>query len=184
MLFRSIPFAKTPNDRHEFVDFLTSNSFPFHGQPVVPESRAAEWFDTGDLFNRDHAALWIQSDPQGLVGFVILHDLTDDAPLFDLRLATRHRGIGLGTMALREVTNRVFTTMDTVIRFEGTTRADNLAMRKVFERSGFVHEAHYRDAWPDDDGQLHDAVSYAIIRRDWTSGETTPVPTFEPIEAR
>jgi RimJ/RimL family protein N-acetyltransferase len=48
-------------------------------------------------------------------------------------------------------------------------------MRRVFRRSGYVKEGHYRDGWPDPDGTVHDAVGYAILRRDWLSGTTTAV---------
>jgi hypothetical protein len=38
---------------------------------------------------------------------------------------------------------------------------------------GYVEEAHYRDAWPGDGGEVYDAVGYAILRRDWLAGTTT-----------
>jgi len=46
-------------------------------------------------------------------------------------------------------------------------------MRRVFQRAGYVKEAHYRDAWPVDGGAVYDAVGYAILRRDWLAGTTT-----------
>jgi len=59
------------------------------------------------------------------------------------------------------------------VRFEGQTRADNIAMRKVFLKAGFLKEAHYRMSWPADDGTRVASVAYAILRQDWESGETT-----------
>lgn len=59
-------------------------------------------------------------------------------------------------------------------RGAGTTRADNHAMRRVFTKSGYVKECHYRDAWPAGD-RVYDSVGYAILRRDWETGTTTPV---------
>jgi len=59
-------------------------------------------------------------------------------------------------------------------RIEGTTRQDNRAMRRLFLRCGYAKEAHYRDAWPAQDGTIHDAVGYAILRRDWSAGTVTP----------
>ncbi len=61
-------------------------------------------------------------------------------------------------------------------RLEGTTREDNIAMRKSFVRSGFVKEAHYREAWPTETGVLMASTAYGILRRDWQTGRTT---TFE-----
>ncbi|MGO2314237.1 hypothetical protein [Brachybacterium tyrofermentans] len=34
---------------------------------------------------------------------------------------------------------------------------------------------HYREAWPVPKGRPLDAVNYAILRRDWATGTTTPV---------
>jgi RimJ/RimL family protein N-acetyltransferase len=62
-----------------------------------------------------------------------------------------------------------------VKRLEGQTRVDNQAMRRVFRRAGWVAEAFYRKAWPSEDGAIHDAVGYAILRDDWANGTVTPV---------
>ena len=62
------------------------------------------------------------------------------------------------------------------IRLEGHTRQDNLAMRKTFERAGFVKEAHLRNAWfSPKENSYYDAVTYGITREDFTEGTTTPV---------
>jgi RimJ/RimL family protein N-acetyltransferase len=95
--------------------------------------------------------------------------------LFDLRLATEHRGKGRGAQVLKALTAHVFTTMPSVNRFEGQTREDNIAMRKTFLRAGFVKEAHYREGWPLEDGTSLASVAYGILRRDWQTGRTTPV---------
>lgn len=48
-------------------------------------------------------------------------------------------------------------------------------MRKVLEKCGFVKEAHYRQSWPDKNGNKIDTVGYGILRKDWESGEKTTV---------
>lgn len=63
--------------------------------------------------------------------------------------------------------------MPPVNRFEGQTREDNIAMRKIFLRCGFLKEAHYREAWPVLAGAALASVAYAILRRDWETGTTT-----------
>jgi hypothetical protein len=62
-----------------------------------------------------------------------------------------------------------------VDRLEGTTRQDNVAMRRTFRAVGFVKEAHYGCGWPARDGRLLDAVGYALLRTDWREGTTTLV---------
>ena len=62
------------------------------------------------------------------------------------------------------------------IRLEGHTRQDNFAMRKTFERAGFVKEAQLRQAWfsPKEES-YYDAVTYGMTREDFEEGTTTPV---------
>ena len=104
-----------------------------------------------------------------------LHELGDVTPTFDLRIATRWRGHGCGRRVLPWLAQHVFTVRGKA-RIEGHTRADNVAMRRVFRACGWTKEAHYRRAWPDEEGVFHDATAYALLRSDWETGGTTPVP--------
>jgi hypothetical protein len=89
-------------DRAELVDFLTSHEFPFHVTRRPARTAVEGWIDEGRFGDADHASYWIDTNEgwidtnEGRIGLVTLHDLNDDAPLFDLRLATEHRGKGLG----------------------------------------------------------------------------------------
>jgi RimJ/RimL family protein N-acetyltransferase len=91
--------------------------------------------DEGRYGDANHASYWIDTT-EGRIGVVVLYDLSDDAPLYDLRLATEHRGKGLGAEVLKALTAYVFNTMSAVNRFEGQTREDNIAMRTTFLRAG------------------------------------------------
>lgn len=102
--------------------------------------------------------------------------LTDPTPLFDLRVAERFRGRGLGVEILTALTRHVFETMPDVDRFEGQTREDNSPMLRTFQRAGWVKEAHYRRGWPVEGGEPVASVAYAMLRQDWENGTTTPVP--------
>lgn len=73
--------------------------------------------------------------------------------------------------AVTWLTRYLFETWAECDRIEGTTREDNLAMRKLFLRCGYVKEGHFRKAW---DGE-HAAILYAILREDWEQGKITPV---------
>ena len=61
--------------------------------------------------------------------------------IYGLRIISR--GFGYGPKALRLITEFVFGLPEEKIRLEGHTRQDNFAMRKTFERAGFVKEAHF-----------------------------------------
>ena len=148
--------------------FLTADEWPFHTEPKVDPNDVRARFEKGAF---DHA-FWLV-DAGVRVGLIRLMDLDDGTPLFDLRVSAKARGRGLGEAAVRWLTEHVFTNYE-VNRIEGTTRDDNHPMRRVFTKTGYAKEAHYRDAWPADDGP-HDSVGYAILRRDWQTGTTTPV---------
>ena len=131
----------------------------------------------GRFWSDDSIGFWVEADG-ARVGVVVVDDVGDVAdggnPLFDLRLAEAHRGRGLGAPVLRGLTDLVFERWPDVQRFEGHTRDDNLAMRATFRRAGWVKEGFYRDGWPVD-GASKASVAYAMLRRDWASGTTTPV---------
>jgi RimJ/RimL family protein N-acetyltransferase len=162
-------------DRAELIEFLIAHEYPFHLVRRPDRQTVESWIEAGRYGGDDNRPLWIEAD-ETRVGLVVLQDLVSNAPLFDLRLATECRGVGVGSKVLRALVTDVFTSMPAVNRLEGHTREDNIAMRKAFVRSGFVKEAHYREAWPTENGASLASTAYGILRRDWQTGRTT---TFE-----
>lgn len=165
-------------DVEAIISFLASNTYPFHVRRTVSETDARTRVEGGAYWSDEQLGHWVEVDGER-VGIAVLEDLEDiedgGAPLFDLRLADQHRGRGLGVPVLRAFTDHVFGQYPTLRRIEGQTRGDNIAMRKVFVRSGWVKEAHYREAWPVDGGEPKASIAYGILRRDWETGTTTPV---------
>jgi RimJ/RimL family protein N-acetyltransferase len=162
-------------DVGDVVDFLVSNDFPFHVGERLTRQDVSERFSIESWFH----AWWIVDAQGDRLGIARLDDVDEDigpseTPMLDLRLRNDARGRGLGKHALQALTERVFTSLP-VQRFEGCTREDNIAMRRVFRACGWVKEAHYREAWPVQGGRSLDAVAFAILRRDWATGTTTPV---------
>lgn len=181
MDFTLVPL-NLPTDHDELLPFMLSNEFPFHvssgSSPDAVEGNIAE----GGFGGPGHACYWVESASEGRIGLAILEGLEDDAPMFDLRLASAARGHGLGESILKAFTTEVFKRWPNANRFEGQTREDNIAMRKTFLRSGFLKEAHYREGWPVTGGQPLASVAYAILRRDWETGQTTNF-VWEDLEA-
>lgn len=147
-----VPLAS--GDDAALDELLRGEPWPFHagGGPGV------RW--TGESIR----AFWITAGGER-AGVLRLYDL-DGGPMFDLRLRAAYRGRGIGTAAVGWLTDWVFASLPGENRVEGTTRADNAAMRRVFERSGYTHEATYRQAWPVPGGAPMDSVGYAILRGD------------------
>lgn len=160
-------------DHDELVEFMTGNEFPFHGnrRPTRESTEAA--IGEGAYRDVDNDSFWIDHIDLGRIGFFRLEDLSEDTPVFDLRLQSSFRNRGLGVEVLHAAARYVFTALPNVSRFEGQTREDNIAMRRTFLHCGWVKEAHYREAWPVEGGPPVASVAYAILRRDWETGRTT-----------
>ena len=171
----TIAFARlepVDRDHDALVDFMTSNHFPFHVRARPTREDVETAIAEGDYRDEDNDSFWVEHSELGRIGFLRLEDLSEDAPLFDLRLDAPYRGRRLGAEVLRAITEHVFTHLD-VNRLEGQTREDNIAMRKTFLRCGWLKEAHYREGWPVEGAEPVASVAYAILRRDWETGQTT-----------
>jgi RimJ/RimL family protein N-acetyltransferase len=164
-----------PRDDDAFVAFLSTHEFPFHVQtrPTAEDARAR--LASGIIDGPGALGCWVLADGEA-VGIGMLEDLEDDTAMIDLRLAADARGRGVGTAVLPAIVTEVFGRFPSVRRLEGQTREDNVAMRRAFGRAGWVKEAHFREGWPVAGGPPLASVAYAVLRSDWLSGATTPVP--------
>ncbi|MER2137659.1 MAG: GNAT family protein [Arthrobacter sp.] len=173
MAISFLPMTDSAEESEALVGFLTSNRFPFHVRSEHSEASARKLIEEGRFWSDESIGFWIQNGPQR-IGLVVLDDLEEDTPMFDLRLAEEYRGRGLGVPVLRELCGMVFDRFPDAVRFEGQTREDNIAMRRTFLRAGFLKEAHYRLGWPTTEGARVASVAYAILRQDWVNGGITP----------
>ncbi len=162
-----------PVDRSWLVTFLTTNRFPFHVTSAPTHDGVERRVADGDFSGPAHALFRVEADGAA-VGMVALDDLDDGAPLIDVRLAERARGRGLGVPVVRALASAVFADHPDVGRLEAQTRDDNVAMRKVLVRCGWVQEAQYRRAWPVEGTAPRDSVAYGLLREDHRSGRVTP----------
>ena len=147
---------------------LARERWPFHGRSRLTLDETAALLP--DAADRSREAYWILGAAGvtvGLLRILDLDDIDDGNPVFDLRIQNAYRGAGFGTVAVRWLTTMLFERYPHLHRISGGTRADNAAMRAVFDRCGYIQEAHYRQAWPSEDGGRHDSVTYAILRSEW-----------------
>lgn len=166
----------TMEEQEQLIHFLTTNTWPFHGNAHPERDLIEKTIEEGGYESDEVKTFWVQNEDEDIVGIVKIYDLQDEIPLFDLRIADEYRGFGYGAKALKLITEFVFGLPERKIRLEGHTRQDNLAMRKTFERAGFVKEAHLRKAWfSPKENSYYDAVTYGMTREDFLAGTTTPV---------
>ena len=167
-------------DREALAAWIASDSWPFHVGAKRTYEEALARFDEGAYVGDAVRSFWMRVDGEP-VGLMMITDLDGSNPMLDLRLKTAHRGRGLGEYALRWLTQTVFDTWPENHRVEGQTREDNLAMRRLFCKLGYVKEGHYRQAWPTEHGPVA-SIAYGMLRRDWESGVPTPVPWEDEVQ--
>ena len=166
------PFRVT--DGSTVLRFLHDQTWPFHAGAPLTLAEAAARFDP-TAYASDGRETWWLDEEDTTVGLLRLFDLCDDTSMFDIRISQARRSRGMGTSTVRWLTDHVFTSRSCT-RIEATTRQDNIAMRRVLLRCGYAKEAHYRAAWPAQEGnQTYDSVGYAILDTDWRTGTVTPV---------
>lgn len=167
-------------EEEELISLLTGERWEFHSLPEISSDNVKEQLQKGYFQNSGVKTFWISEEHKGKIGIIRLFDLgsepgSTETPLFDLKIKKEFSGRGIGKQAVKWLVDYVFTNYPAKYRFEATTRIDNIAMRKVLESSGFVKEAHYRQAWPDEDGNKHDCAGYAVLRSDWENNIKTPI---------
>jgi RimJ/RimL family protein N-acetyltransferase len=176
-------FQKT-TETGDLVRWLASDRWPFHSSPTPSCEDVEERIRGGEFSGSETETFWLVDGPtEERVGLLSIQEISDLTPVFDLRLRTPWRGLGLGGQALELLSSYVFERL-AKSRVEGHTRVDNVAMRRTFLKQGWVKEAHYRQCWPGEDGRLFDAVTYSLLRSDQEAGTLTPVPWNDEPESR
>lgn len=166
----------TMEEQEPLIQFLTTNVWPYHVNTHPGRELIEKAIEEGGYESDAVKTFWVMGDEGEKLGVVQIYDIQDEIPVFDLRIAENQREKGYGLRALKLVTEYVFSLDDPKIRLEGHTRQDNIAMRKTFERVGFVKEAHFRKAWyVPKENEYYDAITYGITREDFMEGTTTPV---------
>ncbi|WP_313891916.1 GNAT family N-acetyltransferase [Psychrobacillus sp.] len=166
----------TMEEQEQLIHFMTTNTWPYHGNSHPAREIIEKTIGEGGYESDEVKTFWVENETSEKVGIVKIYDLQDEIPLFDLRIADEARGRGYGPKALKLVTEYVFQLPEAKIRLEGHTRQDNFAMRKTFERAGFVKEAQLRQAWfSPKEHSYYDAVTYGMTRDDFLGGTATPV---------
>lgn len=151
------------HDRKLVIKFLCQSEWPFHGTRslTVDEVNAMEFASDNVV------SFWIASDGAyvGLIRAFDLGDIPNGSPLLDVRVATQHRGYGLGSAGTRLVVDYLFVAHPQLHRVEATTRHDNYAMQRVLRKVGFEQEGRLRDAWLSD-GERFDTLIFGLLRSD------------------
>ncbi len=170
-----IRFEEFIDDIDELIEFLTSDTWEFYGTPNPKPERIRESYKNNYYSGDDCKTFWIILDENTKAGILRIYDLEDDTPMFDIRVLSKYKGMGIGTEAVNWLVKYIFSNCSDAERIEANTRQDNYAMRCVFNKCNFVKEAHYRKAWVGNDGKPYDSIGYGITKEDWLNGKPTPL---------
>ncbi|MEB7454815.1 GNAT family N-acetyltransferase [Lysinibacillus sphaericus] len=142
----------------------------YHTNQHIKEETVRAAFVEG-YYENDRETHWILENGKR-IGIILIHDISDTIPLFDIRLDENCRGKGYGVRALRWLQEYLFEVRGK-IRIEAYTRVDNIGMRRCFSKAGFVKEGYLRNAWENEDGTVTDSIVYCAIKEDWILGNLT-----------
>lgn len=166
----NLTFQKFQNsEAEELIDFLVSQSWPFHEQKSITKEQVQKNLEKGFYSSPEVETFWILNEENQKIGFIRVFDLDDGTPLFDLRIKEEYQGKGIGTQSLHFLCQHILNTYPHVRRIEGYTREDNMGMRKVFEKCGFLQEAQHRSSWPGENNDWYDSIGYGLLRSEYDS---------------
>lgn len=160
---------------NELAVWLSSDSWPYFLGSTPTKEYVLKRIEDGAFFGDGELNFWILDEQEKPIGLIELYQLDDLAPMFSIRLKTKFRGKKLGKPILDWLTRYIFENYPDKRRIEGQTREDNVAMRKLFNKCGYIKEAYYRMASPKENGERVASIAYGILREDWLSGQTTSV---------
>ena len=170
-----IRFEEFIDEIDTLIEFSTSDTWEFYGTPNPKPERIRLSYENGYYTGDGCKTLWVTLDQDTKVGMIRIYDLDDGDLLFDIRISSKYKGMGIGTITVNWIVTYVFNNFSDKERIEADTRQDNYAMRCVFHKCGFAKEAHHRKAWVGQDGIPYDSIGYRITKEDWQNGKTTPV---------
>jgi len=171
----NIRFQEFKDEIDALVEFLTSDTWEFLGTPNPKPERIRASYENHYYTGDDCKTFWVISDQDIKMGMVRIYEMEDPTPVFDIRISSKYKGMGIGTSTVKWLVDYIFSNFNDKDRIEANTRQDNYAMRTVFYKCGFAKEAHHRKAWVGNDGIPYDAIGYGITKEDWKNGQTTPV---------
>lgn len=171
-----LEFRLFDDEVEDLVALFSNNEWHYHSSRFYREDEVRNAIEAG-YYSDGRETFWV-IDNHTKIGVIIIDDIDDTIPVFDIRLDSSHQGKGYGVKSLKWLQDYLFGKRGK-IRVEGYTRADNLPMRKCFTKAGFVKEGYLRNSWENEDGTVSDTVLYGAICDDWKANKITEIKINE-----
>ena len=97
-----------PSQAGDLIAWLSSEPWPFHGQPNPSPEQVRSRIEGGDFEGEDVCTVWITRAEGERVGLLVIQELTDPTPIFDLRIRAAHRRKGVATSTLDWLARHLF----------------------------------------------------------------------------
>ena len=125
----------------EIANWLSSDHWPYFLGHTPTKEEVLKRIEDGNFFGEGELNFWVLTEAKEKIGFIELYQLDDLAPMFSVRFKSQHRGKGYGQPTVKWLTQYVFENFPETRRIEAQTREDNIPMRKLFNKCGYVKEA-------------------------------------------
>ena len=96
----NLHFEEFKNEIDLLINFLTSDTWEFYGTPNPNPDRIRLSYENNYYSSDDIKTFWILLDDNIRVGMLRIYDLQDDTPMFDIRILSKYKGLGIGTDSL------------------------------------------------------------------------------------
>jgi RimJ/RimL family protein N-acetyltransferase len=155
-------------DLQSLQNLLVSNTWEFFLDTTIDKETAEKYRDEKYFDNQTTKTLVYLDDDGTIQGYIRFYDIENgETPGFVVGVDEKCRGKGIGKALIHAGLKYIFVHFNTR-RIEASTRVDNIPMQKLFEASGFTHEATYRKAWENwQTGEYVDSLGYAILREEF-----------------
>ena len=90
------------------IEFLTSDTWEFHGTPNPKPEGIRKGYENQLYTGDDCKTFWVISDQDVRVGTIRIYDLQDGDPLFDIRILSNYKGMGVGTTTVKWLVDYIF----------------------------------------------------------------------------
>ena len=137
-------------------------------QGILTLEEVQEWYT--QYFSRAENTLFAVYADKLLIGYGTLEhiDPTHQSCEIGIVIGDPHYwNKGLGASVVRRLTTLAFTVYH-LHRVYAVMQGGNMASRRCFEKVGFRHEGHFRDARYVN-GEFIDLHSYAVLEQEWRS---------------
>lgn len=103
----------------------------------------------------------------GMIRYFDLEDIDDEIPMFDIKVNEKSRGKGIGTYLLLNSLKIIFEKYSKIQKIEATTREDNIAMQKLFEKCNFKLWGKSSKSWKTLTGDFMQTYHYELLKENF-----------------